>query len=393
MKTKIALLSVLAVPLMAAVPMASSARAATPYVIDVVMPLTGGAAFLGKGEQRSLQLAEKGVNASGGIDGDPLQLVFHDDESNPQTSVLLTSPLVAKKPAVILGSSLVASCRAMAPLMDNGPVEYCFSPGIHPAAGSYVFSASPSTTSLLEVAEHFFHARGWTKVAVITSTDATGQDADRGIRAAFEAPGTGETIVDWQHFNPTDVSVTAQMTHIQASGAQAVIAWSTGTPFATLLRGAHDVGLTIPMLTTSGNLTYAQMNDYQPFMSKQLYFPAFPWVSPDQVRDRDVKRAVAAYIDAFKASGIRPDVGQSLAWDATLLVVDALRHLGPNATATQIRDYLAATGTTHAFVGIYGKYDFKTVPQRGLDVSAVEIARWVPEKTAWVSESQPGGTL
>ena len=72
MKTKIALLSALAVPLTAAVPVVSSARAATPYVIDVVMPLTGGAAFLGKGEQRSLQLAEKVVNASGGIDGAPL---------------------------------------------------------------------------------------------------------------------------------------------------------------------------------------------------------------------------------------------------------------------------------------------------------------------------------
>ena len=105
---KITLLSALAVPLLASMPIA---RAATPYVIDVVMPLTGGAAFLGKGEQQSLQIAEQVVNNSGGIQGHPLQLVFHDDESSPQISVQLTTGLLGKKPAVLLGSSLVASCR------------------------------------------------------------------------------------------------------------------------------------------------------------------------------------------------------------------------------------------------------------------------------------------
>ena len=41
----------------------------------------------------------------------------------------------------IIGSAIVAMCNAMAPLMQNGPVMYCFSPGIHPAKGSYVFSS------------------------------------------------------------------------------------------------------------------------------------------------------------------------------------------------------------------------------------------------------------
>lgn len=373
-------------------PLAS--RAAEPFTINVIIPETGPAAFLGKEESQSLQAIETMVNHSGGIDGQPISFATFDDQSNPETSVQLLNTVLAKKPAVVLGSSFVSTCSAMAPLVEKaGPVMYCFSPGIHPQAGSYVFSASPSTTALLEVAERFFHERGWTKVAVITSTDATGQDADRGIKAAFEAPGTGETVVSWKHFNTDDVSTSAQMADIKASGAQAVIAWSTGTPFATLLRGASDVGLTIPMLTTSGNLTYAQMAAYAPFMSKNLYFSAFPWVSPDQVRDPDVKRAVDEFIDAFKPLGIRPDVGESLAWDSTLLVIDALKHLGTNATAAQIRDYLAATGTTHQFAGIYGKYNFATRPQRGLDDSSVVMARWEPQRTAWVAMSQPGGTL
>ena len=41
---------------------------------------------------------------------------------------------LAQKVPVVLGSTLTASCEAMEPLVKNGPVMYCFSPGIYPAA-------------------------------------------------------------------------------------------------------------------------------------------------------------------------------------------------------------------------------------------------------------------
>ena len=42
------------------------------------------------------------------------------------------------------------------------------------------------------------------------------------------------TVVAREHFNLTDISVAAQMANIKSSGAQALIAWSTGTPVATI---------------------------------------------------------------------------------------------------------------------------------------------------------------
>lgn len=366
--------------------------AAEPFTIDVILPQTGAAAFLGKEETEALQVIETLTNRTGGIQGRPIAFAMVDDQSSPQIAVQLLNDVIAKKRAVVLGSSFTATCSAMAPLVEkNGPVEYCFSPGIHPTPGTYVFSASPSTTDLLKVAERYFHDRGWYKVATITSTDATGQDADHGISAAFEAPGSGETIVDREHFTPGDVSVTAQLTRIAASGAQAVIGWSTGTPFATVLRGVNDNALNLPLLTTSGNLTYAQMTQYAPFMSKQLYFTSFPFVSPNQVTDPAIRRAVDTYVNAFKPLSVKPDIGQSLAWDPALIVIDAYKHLGLDATATQIRDYINDIGGSHSFVGVYGRYDFKAVPQRGLDASGVSMARWDPQQNAWVAVSRPGG--
>lgn len=360
-------------------------RAAEPFVIPVIIPETGAAAFLGKEEAQALSAVEALVNKSGGINGRPVKFLIEDDQSNPQIAVQLLNGVLSKNPSVVLGSSFVATCSAMAPLLEKaGPVEYCFSPGIHPSAGSYVFSASPSTADLLLYAARYFRERGWRKVAVITSTDATGQDADRGISAAFETSDSGETIVDREHFNTSDVSVAAQMAHVKTSGAQALIAWSTGTPFATLLRGAYEAGLPIPILTTSGNLTYAQMRAYAPFMSKDLYFSAFTFVTPEQIGDRVVRRAVDTFINAFKPFDVKPDVGQSLAWDPALLVVSAFRQLGVDATATQIRDYLSAVGSRYAYVGAYGRYNFKAVPQRGLGQDSVVMARWDPAKDTWV---------
>ena len=170
---------------------------------------------------------------------------------------------------------------------------------------------------------------------------------------------SGIQIVDREHFNITDVSVAAQMTHIKASGAQAMIAWSTGTPIATILRGMLDAGVDLPVEISNGNLTYAQMHAYASFMPKELLFAGMPAFAPDQLSNRAVKRKAMEFLNAFKAStGIRPDTGYMSGWDAGNIVVDAYKKLGLNATATQIRDYIASL---RGWVGITGQYDFKAV--------------------------------
>ncbi len=51
-------------------------------------------------------------------------------------------------------------CNAMAPLMRRGPVLYCFSPGIYPAPGSFMFSSSNATKDLMAAQVRFFRLKG-----------------------------------------------------------------------------------------------------------------------------------------------------------------------------------------------------------------------------------------
>lgn len=367
-----------------------SARAAEPYQINVVLPLTGPGAFLGKGEQQSLQLAENAVNESGGLKGRPLQFVFHDDQSSPQTGVQITSSLVGKKPAVILGSSLVAICRAMAPLMKTGPVHYCFSPGLHPAAGDHSFTASVSTTDLADAVVRYFRMKGWTRLAFMFSTDATGQEFELGVKEILAKPENKDMkVAAAEHFAISDVSVSAQIQNIKAADPQAFVAWSTGSPIATIFRGMIQAGLDVPMATTDGNMTYAQMQQYSTFLPKQLYIPAGQFILRDTTgQPPAVAQAHAEFYKAFDAIGAKPDEPSELAWEPAMIIVHALRTLGTDVTAAQLHEFLMHL---KGYGGADGMYDFEHVPQRGLDVSNAVVTLWSDKAQTWEVVSKPGG--
>src|SRR5579862_3861845 len=113
-KAKIALVAAIAA---SALSLAGAARAAEPYDITVVAPLTGGASFVGLGQKDNLDALAAYVNKTGGIQGRDLHFTFRDDQSTPQVAVQLATEAIASHPAVIMGSSIVAMCLAMAPLM------------------------------------------------------------------------------------------------------------------------------------------------------------------------------------------------------------------------------------------------------------------------------------
>jgi branched-chain amino acid transport system substrate-binding protein len=367
-----------------------AALAAEPYKIDVITSLTGGASFLGKGEQQSLEFLKKSVNKTAGIHGRDLEFVYHDDQSSPQTAVQLATQIMASNPPVILGPSIVAMCNAAGALMKNGPVMYCLSPGIHPEKGSYVFTSSTSTYDLAKALMRYFRAQGWTRIAVMTSSDASGQDAEKGLNeAAAMAENKSIQIVARAHFNITDVSVAAQIENVKAANPQAFIAWSTGAPIATVFKGIVQAGLDVPTATTDGNMTYAQMKNYADFLPKQLYIASALWAAHGTPGiDANVAKAQKAFYDEYAAAGQKPDLPASIAWNTGLIVVDSLRKLGTNVTATQLRDHIA---NLRGFAGIDGVHDFPASPQRGLGLSDVVVTRWDAAKGTWIPLSKPGG--
>jgi branched-chain amino acid transport system substrate-binding protein len=89
----------------------------------------------------------------------------------------------------------------------------------------------------------------------------------------------------------------------------------------------------------------------------------------------------------MKAAGIKPDFQSGMPWDPAMILIDALRHVGADAPADKIRDYMA---NLHGYQGITGPYDFRDGTNRGLNEKGVVVMRWDNAKTAWIPVSRPG---
>ena len=358
--------------------------------VPVVLPLTGGAAFLGQGERDALRIVEGVVNTGG---APPIHFSFFDDQSSPQTAVQLASQIKAQQPPVVLGSAIVAMCNAMAPMLKGGPVLYCFSPGIHPADGSGVFTAFISTHDLARALVRYYRGRGFTRLAMITSTDASGQDGRLGFEEALKLPeNAGLSLVSSVQFNPADVSVSAQVQQMKAANPQAVIAWTSGAPFGTVLKGIVQGGLEVPVATTDANMTYAQMAQYASFLPDEALFMSSEWPphTGAMTLDPRVMAAQKAMFDAYAKAGAKPDISAALAWDAGVLAVQAVRAGGgKDVKPESVRSFIAGT---RDWAGINGVYDFTKVPQRGLDETNAVVTRWQPKENTWTIVSQPGGS-
>ena len=383
------------VAIVAMLAVASSGRSTTaaenPVEIDVVLPMTGNAALLGATGAQAVELIEKQVNSEGGINGRPVHFVVYDDQTSPQVAVQIANELLQKSPPVILGSSVTAMCNAMAPLMRKGPVMYCYSPGIQPEPGSYVFSATVPTYGLVETMLRFFHQRGWNRLAVLMSTDATGQDGDRSVTRALALPDLKDmTIVAREYFNSSDVTVQAQLERIKAAQPQAMISWTTGAAMGTVMRGMIQAALDVPFAPSSGNISYTFMRQYAAVLPRQMYLSSNQGTARGQHLSLDPRTEVAKkkYYDLFKTVGVLPDTGSEISWDATMILVEALRHVGPHPTAEKMRDYIAHLKN---YAGISGVYDFEKYPQRGLNPNSAVIVRWNPEGPSFEAITQPGG--
>jgi branched-chain amino acid transport system substrate-binding protein len=233
----------------------------------------------------------------------------------------------------------------------------------------------------------YFGMTGRTKIALITSTDASGTDAAKQVKAAIAA-NKNVQLVGEATFNPKDVSAAAQIQRLKSAGPQALIAWSTGAAIGTVFKAVVDAGLDIPVATTNGNQTFAQMHQYAGILPKTLYIPTSQWPKSNEPVPQAVADAKKAFYDSFAKAGVKPDFASTAAWDPALLVVSALKKLGPTATAEQVRDYLSKL---KGFAGINGTYDFTKVPQRGLDESNVVVTQWDKTADNWTVVSKPRG--
>ena len=364
--------------------------AAEVYTIDTILPLTGVSAYSGQTHMEALRAYEAFANAHGGIRGRPIHFDVHDDQSNPLITVQLTNQILAKNPSppVIVGASSVAECAAEAPLvLHRSTVEFCLSPGFLTRQDN-VFAASIAITYITPAILKFMRDRGYQRIGLISATDATGQAADAVTQSELAKPENANLhVAAWEHFNPADISVSAQIARLKAQNVQVVYTAATGSAFGNVLRAMHDTGLEIPVVTSAVNMNHSQLGQYASFLPKELIFNTTRIGVPrDQVRGPQ-RAALDEFYAGFKLAGLTPSP-ESTSWDPAKIVVAALRAVGPNGTGDQVAAYIS---NLHGFAGASGVYDFRNTDHHGLTDADLVWVKWQPADKSFVAVSRPGG--
>lgn len=363
------------------------------YRIDILLSQTGAGTFLGTKEHEALTVLENVVNDAGGINGRPVQFVYSDDQSNPVVAVQLANAVTARGEPVVLGPSLVGSCSAMLPLLEKaGLVNYCYSNALNAPPHSYAFSSSAGSAPDAIVIIRYFREHGWTRIGFIAGNDVAGRVSEGQVDAAMALPeNRNMKVVDKEFFSPTDLSVNAQMVRIADAHPQVLFTTASGTSFGTVMHAEHDAGLDIPTYSSSANMVESQLIGYGSILPHDLFFVTSNGVVPNaNIGVKPVQDAQHVYFAAFAKAGLEPNSSAVLCWDPTMIVIDALRHTGPNPTGAKVHAYIE---NLHGWAGIEGMYDFRDGKQRGVGLDSLLVYRWDFPTQKIEVVSKPAGFL
>ncbi len=233
----------------------SGSASVEPIKIGAIVSLTGTYAGLGDPEKKTIEMEVKRINEAGGINGRPIEVIFEDDGTDEAKAVAAASKLIEQdKVVAIIGATGTGQSMAVRNEIDRAGI-----PQLSMAGGSaitakldpQVFQTPWSNNLVVPYTLAYLKKQGITKIGVISDTGGFGKDGNAVLAA--EAPKAGVTVVSNQTFNPGDADMTAQLTNIKNSDAQAVVMWTSGKEAATVVKNAKQLGLTIPVYGSHGN--------------------------------------------------------------------------------------------------------------------------------------------
>lgn len=376
---------------------ASTGNQKSPVVIPTILSLTGGAAFLGQEQQEALTALAKQTNSAGGINGHPVSFKIYDNATSPKVAVQIASRLIAQHVPLLLNGSIGATATAVDTLVKpSGPLTFSLTPVVSPPAHSMIFAIGTSIQDEVDAEFNFLREKGWTKIAVLTSNDTSGATGWAAMQHALSLPENhGFQLLTHQTFDDTAVSVSAQITKMESPKPQVVVTWATGSPMEVVFKGLGNSSLKgVPVFANDGNQTYSQMDGWKSILPGQLYFPSAPF-SALNVLSGSQKQAVQTFNQAFQGvtsqgKPVRPDIGQTLAWDPAELFIHILQKDGINASATQLKSTLE---NVQGYAGVNGVFKFSPTDHRGLGINDVYIAQWNAAQNTWLAVSGPAGAL
>ncbi len=332
--------------------------AAKTIKIGVVGPESGGAAQLGQGQRKAIQLAVDEINAKKGAGEYKLEVFFEDDEGNPTKSASATNKLIQQsKVNIIIGAihssatlaDMVVTGRAGIPQITAGSTGS----SITEQGNKWLFRTAVNdefqANALIKYAKE---VKGIAKIATFTAADDYGQSGAKLLAAAAKKQGV--ELVANPTYNNGDKDFKPQLLTIKEQGAQAIFMWGLYTDAALIAKQSRQLGVNVQLFGASGmaalKLIELGGDAVQGLILTQTFLP--------DSKDAKVKEFVTKYKAKYQENPI-PHAAQ--AYDTVYIIAAAVKK----ANSTKPEDLRTALTKTAGLKLVTGEPKFSN---RGDDI-------------------------
>lgn len=358
--------------------------------------LTGPTYNFGQSAMNGVLMAAAQVNQYGGINNRQIDVVIHDDRGSAEEAARLTGKLIDQdKVVAIIAGGVSGNSRAAAPKAQASHIPLISPSSTDPAVtltGDYIFRTCFVDSFQGEVMASFAAEKLKAKKAAILFD--INSSYGRGLTEFFETSfrKLGGEIVNKQSYTQGDSDFKGQLSSIKAAEPDVIYIPGYYLEVALIAKQARTLGLNQVLLGGDGwdapelwQLGGDALNGS--YISTHY--------SPD-----DPSRKIQEFVHEYKQryQNLVPDAHAALAYDAALLLFDAIKRAG-STDGPQLRYALA---NTKDFDGVTGLISIDAdrnavkpaVVLKLMDASFIYQEKIQPkvlaETTPSVSQASPG---
>jgi branched-chain amino acid transport system substrate-binding protein len=320
--------------------------------------------------KRAAELAVEEINAAGGIDGRPLELIQRDDYADPDSAVFVATDLYDAGVSAVIGHLFSSTTLAAAPVYNGGsdPVAAISPSSSSPevsTAGDYTFRICPSDLSHgAALARWVYDTLGLHRGAVLYLNDQYG----RGVRQTFVKDFTrrGGTLQSIDPYLGDTPNVGPYLDRIAKNGAiDFLLVAGNRSEAEEILRQTRERGLLIPILGGDGLEGIEEVGALaEGVYLSSAYLPTLATAAN--------KAFLKAYRRKFPSAGL-PNQPAAATYDAVYLLRDVIGRAGTKREA--VRRELARVGSgAPSFRGVTGVVAFDSkgdVPNQPVYIGVV----------------------
>lgn len=306
-------------------------------VLGAIVPSSGPFAEWGRANTVTLQMLEKQVNGSGGVNGAKLRIAILDDATKPAQATNNLRKLAGDEKALAVAGPLTSSAAEVTfPVANEMKIvatsQASSKPGVAKLNRPWAFRNTIDEGVLGRTTVPYYKKSFNIKsVAIIfDAKDATAATVGSKIMPALMKENEIEVLNanDPLSFNTGDLDVSAQVTKIKALNPDGVVVSADYSQAVTVIREMKRQGLLKPVVGSTQLISsailkaapeipivapatfYATMkgekpehfvNELQPLLRKTSGLP--PEIEPSMY-DANIYEIVSIYIDAIKKTGV-----------------------------------------------------------------------------------------